>query len=198
MVEHYYTKKPTSPLRTTSVSFLFHSKNMTFLCASGVFSSKKIDTATALLLDHTQVQDGWAVLDLGCGIGVIGISIKKVFPSCAVTLSDVNQRALQFAKKNAKKNSVDVAVVESDLFAGFSEKQFDTIITNPPHHAGRELLYKLIIEAPLYLKSGGVLQFVASHNKGGSMLEKKMKEVFGNVSTLVKKGGFRVYCSRKA
>lgn len=170
---------------------------MTFLCASGVFSSKQIDTATSLLLDHAQVQDGWEVLDLGCGIGVIGISVKKAFSSCTVTLSDVNQRALQFAQKNAKKNSVAVDVLESDLYTAFSEKQFDAIITNPPHHAGRDLLYKLITEAPLHLKPNGVLQLVASHNKGGAMLEKKMKEIFGNVSTLVKKGGFRVYCSRK-
>ena len=197
MAEHYFSKKPTSPLRTTSVSFSFRGHEMKFLCASGVFSSEKIDTATALLLAHAQIEDGRDVLDLGCGIGVIGISIKKAFLSSSVTLSDVNQRALQFAQKNAKKNRVDVAVVESDLFSAFSGKQFDTIITNPPHHAGRELLYKLISEAPLYLKSGGVLQLVASHNKGGSMLEKKMKETFGNVSTLVKKGGFRVYCSRK-
>ena len=197
MAEHYFSKKPTSPLRTTSVSFSFRGHEMKFLCASGVFSSEKIDTATALLLAHAQIEDGRDVLDLGCGIGVIGISIKKAFLSSSVTLSDVNQRALQFAQKNAKKNRVDVAVVESDLFSAFSGKQFDTIITNPPHHAGRELLYKMISEAPLYLKSGGVLQLVASHNKGGSMLEKKMKETFGNVSTLVKKGGFRVYCSRK-
>ncbi len=197
MEEHYFTKKPTSQLKTTFVSFSFHGKDMIFLCASGVFSSQKIDPATALLLEHAQIEERWDVLDLGCGIGVIGLSLKKAFPSCALTLSDVNQRALHIAEKNAKKNNADVVVVESDLYTAFSEKQFDAIITNPPHHAGRELLYKLITEAPLYLKSNGILQLVASHNKGGAMLEKKMKEVFGNVSTLVKKGGLRVYCSKK-
>jgi 16S rRNA G1207 methylase RsmC len=197
MVEHYFTQKPTSPLKTTTVSFSYRGKDMKFLCASGVFSSEKIDSATALLLDNAKIEEGRDVLDLGCGIGVIGISIKKTFPSCAVVLSDVNQRALEIAKRNAKTNHVDVVVAESDLYTAFSEKQFHVIITNPPHHAGRELLYKLITDAPSYLKPDGLLQLVASHNKGGAMLERKMKEIFGNVSTLAKKGGFRVYCSRK-
>jgi 16S rRNA G1207 methylase RsmC len=58
-------------------------------------------------------------------------------------------------------------------------------------------VYKIIEEAFLHLNKNGFLQLVATHNKGGAMLEKKMKEVFGNVETLTKKSGFRVYCSRK-
>jgi 16S rRNA G1207 methylase RsmC len=197
MPEHYFTKKPTSVLRKHIVSFSFHGKELTFTCASGVFSAKHIDPATQLLLENATIHDDLDVLDLGCGIGVIGISIKKAYPSCIVVLSDVNKRALQFAALNAKQNKVEVNVVESDLYAAFSGKQFDTVITNPPLHAGRKLVYLLIEEAPLHLKSGGLLQLVAKHQKGGAMLEKKMNEVFGNVTVLAKKSGFRVYCSRK-
>jgi len=197
MAEHYFTKKPTSVLKTNTVSFSFSGKSLIFTCVSGVFSSHHIDFATALLLEHAELHNEWDVLDIGCGIGVIGISIKKAFPESRVVMIDINERALAISKKNVAKNHVTVEILDSDLYAKLSGKQFDTIISNPPHHAGRELVYKLIEQAPVYLKTNGTLQIVAKHNKGGAMLEKKMKEIFGNVIILGKRAGFRVYCSKK-
>ncbi len=197
MAEHYFTPQPQSRLKKTRVTSSYRGQTLTFTCVSGVFSSEKLDSATLLLLEHAKIQRSWDVLDLGCGIGVLGISIKKAFPSCTVVLTDVNQRALKTAAENVRANDVAAEILESDLFSALADRQFDTIITNPPHHAGRALVYQLIEQAVGHVRSGGFLQLVAQHNKGGAMLEKKMKEVFGNVETLVKKGGFRVYCSRK-
>ena len=112
-------------------------------------------------------------------------------------MTDVNERALTISRKNAHKNHVSLEIIESDLYKKLIGRTFDVIISNPPHHAGRDLVYQLIEETPQYLKSNGTLQIVAQHNKGGAMLEKKMKEIFGNVSVLGKKAGFRVYCSKK-
>ncbi len=197
MVEHYFTPQPQSRVKKTRVTSSYRGHTLAFTCVSGVFSSEKLDSATLLLLEYAKIQKTWDVLDLGCGIGVVGISIKKVFPSCTVVLTDVNQRALKTAVGNARANDVAVEIVESDLFSALSDRQFDTIITNPPHHAGRALVYQLIEQAVGHLHFSGLLQLVAQHNKGGAMLEKKMKEVFGNVETLVKKGGLRVYYSKK-
>lgn len=198
--EHYFTRNPKSRLKTTEVAFSFRNHSLTFLCASGVFSSTEIDDATQLLLEAAEIQPNTNILDLGCGIGVIGISIKKAEPTCNVTLSDVNKRALKVSKENAEKNKVTVDVIESDCYTAFAEKEqkeFDLIITNPPHHAGRELVYKMITEAPQYLKKGGFLQLVAKHNKGGKMLQKKMEEVFGNAEIITRQSGFCVYRSKK-
>ncbi len=195
--EHYFSRNPKSRLIKTQVSFSFRQHTFSFLCASGVFSAKEIDFATALLLEHAQIQNGSNVLDLGCGIGIIGIAIKKVFPQCHVILSDVNKRACNISKKNAEKNEVLVEIADSDCYQAFSGKEFDTILTNPPHHAGRKVVYRIIEEAPLYLKSGGLLQLVAKHNKGGKMLQKKMEEVFGNAEIIGRKAGFCVYISKK-
>ena len=52
--------------------------NLSFLSNSGVFSKDKIDYGTKLLLDSIDIDDMKGdVLDLGCGIGVIGITIKS-------------------------------------------------------------------------------------------------------------------------
>ena len=204
--EHYFTKNPKSKLKTTDVSLTFRNHELSFLCASGVFSSTEIDPATELLLEATQLEPNTDILDLGCGIGVIGISIKKAEPTCNVTLSDVNKRALKVSKQNAEKNKVTVDVVESDCYDAFAgkeerelkaQKEFDLIITNPPHHAGRKVVYKMIIEAPKHLKEGGFLQLVAKHKKGGKMLMQKMEEVFGNAEIILRGSGLCVYRSKK-
>jgi 16S rRNA (guanine1207-N2)-methyltransferase len=197
MNEHYFSEEQTSKVIVTPISISFFGKDVRLDCVSGTFSKVGIDFATSLLLHHAKIKDGWKVLDLGCGIGVIGICIKKTYPNCDVVLSDVNQRALTFSVKNATKNKVKVEVVKSDLFAVFSARKFDTIISNPPHHAGRAVVFQLIEDSIDHLVNGGCLQLVARHAKGGKMIVKKMEEVFGNCETLVKKGGVRVYCSEK-
>src|SRR3989339_655139 len=117
MVEHYFTPQPQSRVKKTQVTSSYHDHSLSFTCISGVFSSEKLDSATLLLLEHTKIQKDWHVLDLGCGIGVLGISIKKAFPSCTVVLTDVNQRALKTAAENARANDTPVEIVESDLFS---------------------------------------------------------------------------------
>ena len=74
---------------------------------------------------------------------------------------------------------------------------FDTVLSNPPMAAGREVCFRIIKESYAHLSNGGTLQIVARHNKGGKTLSEKMKEVFGNVETTANAGGFRVYLSRK-
>lgn len=87
--------------------------------------------------------------------------------------------------------------MKSNLYNAIREQSFDTIITNPPMKAGREICYQIIEQAKHHLNPNGTLQLVAFHKRGGAMLEKKMQEVFGNVETVAKKSGFRVYVSVK-
>jgi len=195
---HYYSPTQTSKLIVNPVRQILRGKDFEILCSSGVFSSKAIDYGTQVLVNNAIVVNGWKVLDLGCGCGVVGIVVAEIFPKCKVVMSDVNKRAVYISSKNMRNHGLEnVEVVESDLFKKIDDTDFDTIITNPPMVAGRELCYKIIEESFLHLKQGGVLQLVARHQKGGKMLEEKMKEVFGNVEQIAKKGGFRVYVSKK-
>ncbi len=194
--EHYFTKRPTSELKTKTISILFDSHRCTFETPSGVFSSGDADHASLLLAKYSIVKENWTVLDLGCGWGLIGILLKKRFPLAAVTATDINERALAYTKKNAQSNNISIDVYEGSLYEPVKGKKFNTIITNPPMKAGRELCYQIIEQAKDHLEKDGMLQLVAAHNRGGKMLEAKMKEVFGNVETSVKKSGLRVYMSR--
>ncbi|MBS3138781.1 class I SAM-dependent methyltransferase [Candidatus Woesearchaeota archaeon] len=189
-VEHYYSEKQHSVLTEKTLDVTLFGARLSFVTPSGVFSFGHIDKGSLLLVEAV-VLENQRVLDFGCGWGFVGVIVKKRFSGCAVTLTDVNERALHYAATNARKNHVSVHVVKSNLFSGLHE--FDAILVNPPMHAGREICYSLIEQAKQHLSVGGKLYLVALHNKGGAMLEKKMNDVFGNVQTAAKKGGFRVY-----
>lgn len=192
---HYYTEKQTSKLNLIRFKALLRGHELEFYSGSGVFSVKKIDKGTMVLIENCIVEG--EVLDIGCGVGVVGIAVKKDCPECDVFLTDINKRAVKLARMNADLNRVDVRLFQGDLYSPLIGKKFNTILSNPPYAAGRDICYKIIEEAEKHLVKGGSLQLVARHQKGGKMLKKKMEEVFGNVEELVKRSGYRVYKSEK-
>ena len=72
------------------------------------------------------------ILDIGCGSGVIGLTLKKFFPESEVTLVDISKEALEVAKENAKNLNLEVDFIESDVFQNVYDI-YDVIISNPPY-----------------------------------------------------------------
>lgn len=193
--EHYYSVEPSSNLKVRILKLkLKNGHEYTFKSASGVYAFRRIDKASKILIEHAII-DGRRVLDLGCGYGVIGITLKKENPDIEVFMSDINKRAVEFAKINAKDNNVEVEVRWGDAYEPWKDEKFDTILLNPPLTAGKRTWMKMIEQSREHLEEGGSLQVVAYHNKGGSRIKEFMKEVFGNVEDIWKEGGIRVYRS---
>lgn len=193
-MEHYFSEKQTSNDKRLSVNVVLKNDSFKIFSSAGLFSKDELDYATKLLIENAEVKG--KVLDLGCGYGVVGIALLRKKENLDVTFSDINERAVELTSENLRNLSLKGKVVKSDLFENLNCK-FDTILSNPPYAAGRELCFKLIEDSYNNLNSGGTLQIVARHNKGGSVLYEKIKEVFGNGEELAKAGGFRVYAGRK-
>ncbi len=192
---HYYDEKQ-GHFKETMIKIEVQGVLKEFHSGSGVFSKDHLDNGSALLINAAQIKENQEVLDLGCGIGVVGICLKMLNPTIHLTLSDVNETAVALAAKNCHLHNIKGTEIKSNLFENI-KKEFDTIVTNPPYVAGRKVCYQFIEESYKHLKKGGTLQLVARHQKGGKMLEKHMEDVFGNVETLKKGSGFRVYMSKR-
>jgi 16S rRNA G1207 methylase RsmC len=194
MNEHYYTARPTSRPRYGVIKTILKGKEYEFLTASGVFSYKRIDKGTELLVRNMKIGDDDRVLDLGCGYGVIGI-----VASCRaghVVLTELNQRAVELARENLRRNGVENAEVRhGNLYEPVRGEKFDVILCNLPISAGLKVVFGIIEESDKHLTPKGTLQVVV--RKGAKRIEGKLLEVFGNVTTLARKSGYRVFLSRK-
>ncbi|MFH1506509.1 MAG: class I SAM-dependent methyltransferase [archaeon] len=194
-MSHYYSEKQDSALDLKKIKIRIKDIELEFYTGSGVFSKKKLDKGTEVLLEHCIADNDWKILDIGCGIGVVGIVLKKRYPQAKIEMTDINERAVKLAKMNVKLHKLDNTVYKSDLFKNIPG-QFDTIIANPPQTAGKQVCFDLIEQSKKHLTKDGTLQLVARHKKGGEQLSLKMQEVFGNVDVLGIKSGFRVYISK--
>jgi len=75
-----------------------------------------------------------AVLDICTGSGCIAVSLAKYINCKCVRGCDISENALQIAKKNAKRNSVNVEFYKDDILA--SDKydfKYDVVVSNPPY-----------------------------------------------------------------
>ncbi len=195
---HYFSEKQESALRKKRISVFLRGNRLEFYTGSGVFSRKRIDNGTELLINSALIEDALKILDFGCGYGAVGIAVAKAYPKCRVTMVDVNERAVELAKENIKINSLkNASAIKSNFVEKVEDADFDVVLLNPPQTAGKEVCYKMIADSYNQLKKNGTLQLVARHNKGGKSLEKKMKESFGNVKAIAKSAGYRVYLSEK-
>ncbi|MGV8162550.1 MAG: class I SAM-dependent methyltransferase [Candidatus Nanoarchaeia archaeon] len=194
MTDHYFSENPKSENNRFLIDIKLRGDSFKLLSSSGIFSKDEVDTATKLLIERAIT--GEKILDIGCGYGVVGISLMRRNKDLSVVFSDINERAVALTKENLLRFGLKGVVVKSDLFEKL-DKDFDVILSNPPYAAGRKVCFKLIEDSFFHLNNEGTLQIVARHNKGGKVLSEKMKEVFGNVETIAKSGGFHVYVSRK-
>lgn len=81
-------------------------------------------------------------------------------------MSDINKRAVEFAKINAKDHNVEVDIRWGNLYEPWEGMKFDMIVCNPPVVAGKKVWMEIVRKAPEFLEEGGSLQVVAYHNKG--------------------------------
>ena len=99
---------------------------------------------TEILVDHmvnalkSEDLNGKKCLDLCSGSGCIGLSLKSKFPDLSVHLSDISEKALAIAKKNAEMNHLAACFSQGDLFEPLSGQTFDYIVCNPPYISMKE------------------------------------------------------------
>lgn len=72
------------------------------------------------------------IVDVGTGSGILAIYLKEYFPNSKVIATDISEKALQIAKKNAEKHKVSIDFRLGNMLDPVDEK-IDVIISNPPY-----------------------------------------------------------------
>jgi len=146
-------------------------RKLVFRTDSGVFSRTEIDDASLFMVRNIGPLSG-TILDLGCGYGFVGIYCAVSNPDVNVLFSDVNKRALELCKNNCTLNGINGEWFISDGFSAFERMEFDSILLNPPIHAGKNVVHQLICEGMNHLSDGGKLYIVIREKHGAKSLLK--------------------------
>lgn len=193
MPDQYFAAKPSSRRRPESVSAVLHGRTFVFVTDAGVFSRGGIDRGTELLAQSLRLDPGANVLDLGCGYGVLGIVAASLAPNGRVVMTDLNERAVELARRNVHANAVPhVDVRLGGFYDPVAGERFDVIVTNPPIRAGKDVVFQIVDEAPAHLRPGGFLWMVARTKQGAKSIEARIASVFGGSETIARGSGFRV------
>jgi len=181
-----------------AVEYDFNGFKFMFKTHAGVFSKDHVDFATDILLNAIPPLSG-SLLDLGCGYGVIGIVLSKVY-GLSLTAADVNPAAVELTRLNCELNGVKADIIESDCFDKLSTvKCQSSIVLNPPIHAGKAVTYKMYEQSADYLSPGGCLYIVTLKKHGAESTFAKLQEVYaGNARVIYKKKGIWVVESQKS
>ncbi|MFC4811526.1 class I SAM-dependent methyltransferase [Paenibacillus sp. GCM10023250] len=194
MPDHYYTQSPSTKHDRQQFETVLRGHTLRFVTDAGVFSKTGVDFGSRVLIDALEVGDRDRILDVGCGYGPMGIAAAKLAPAGHVTMIDINERAVALANENIKLNVIsNAAAMQSDLFERVRERTFDTILTNPPIRAGKEVVHRIFEEGAELLNPGGSMWVVIQKKQGAPSAEAKLEAVFGNVEEVTKEKGYRIY-----
>lgn len=187
MGQYFSNEKLPSQVRKTESQVL--GERFIFFTDNGVFSKDGLDFGSRLLLESIPLEEiGANVLDVGCGVGVLGIVLNKLLGT-TVDMIDVNLRAIHLAERNIKENRCsNIRVFESNCYENVTKK-YSCIITNPPIRAGKKIVYEIVMNAINYLEENGVLFLVIRKEQGAKSLISDLEKIY-NVEVLERKKGF--------
>ncbi len=162
----------------------------------GVFSWDHVDPGSAALVAALPTLSG-AGADLGCGIGVLARAVLESPAVTALSLVDIDRRAIAAARRNVE--DPRAVFIQADVRdPALALADLDFVVMNPPFHDGgaedRALGQVFIQRAAAMLRRGGVCWMVANV---GMPYEAVLKTHFAAVTPLGQARGYKLFEARK-
>ncbi|MDN6327019.1 MAG: methyltransferase, partial [Alkalibacterium sp.] len=103
MTDHYFTSNPNAKKNEKEFEITLKNNKLKLTTDSGVFSKERVDYGSKVMIESIDpsIFPNEKLLDMGCGYGPVGLSLAKAYPNLTVHMVDVNERALDLARKNA-------------------------------------------------------------------------------------------------
>ena len=176
-MSYYFTNDPDRKPNRKNIHFRFLGTQETFISDDGVFSKDTLDFGSRVLLETIiEFPLEGKILDLGCGLGYIGIMLKKYRPHLNLTMADINETAVALAKENSSAYHQENRVLVSDGFDQI-DGSFDCIVCNPPIRTGKQNVYRLLTESLSHLEENGVMYIVMRRQQGAESAVKYINTI---------------------
>jgi 16S rRNA (guanine1207-N2)-methyltransferase len=198
MDDHYFSADPAVPFKRAPVAASVWGRALELTSGSGVFAQGRLDVGTAVLFRETVPPTrARAVLDLGCGYGVIGLAVAACVPGARVWAVDVNERAVLLANENAAALGVADRYTAVTPDAVPADVAFDEIWSNPPIRVGKQALHELLLTWLPRLTPEGRAVMVVGKNLGADSLQRWLGEQGYPTERVASAKGFRVLETRR-
>ena len=161
-------REPLKKLKNFACEFSVHDRghDVRLRTRPGVFSHRELDGGARALIEAMEVDDAAAILDIGCGCGVVGLVAATRNPNATVLAFDANVRAVEATNWGAAANQLPQvqAVLNADGSVGGTD-EFDVALANPPYYSNERIAEIFVHTAAQTLKPGGVLWLVTKRHE---------------------------------
>jgi 16S rRNA (guanine1207-N2)-methyltransferase len=193
---HYFSERPGSPSRRSSVRLVLPDLTLDLATDRGVFgaAARAVDPGTKLLLtEAASVPPGAVdVCDLGCGYGPIAVTLARRAPEATVWAVDVNERARALAVENAAAAGVADRVrvcTPGDVPASV---RFAALWSNPPIRIGKGALHELLRTWLARVDARGASWLVVHKHLGADSLASWLVSSDWRVERVRSRMGYRI------
>ena len=194
----------TSLKQAQNKHWLLENTNIEINNRANVFAREKLDIGARLFIDHLPDQlNKLNIIDLGCGNGVIGLSVLEKFPDACVNFIDESYMAVCSSEDNVNHNFPDSVkhcqFSVNDCLTDIDSESADLILCNPPFHQQNavtdHIAWQMFRDSYRVLKKGGELRIVGNRQLSYHI---KLQRLFGNEKLIANDHKFVVHSAIKS
>jgi 16S rRNA (guanine1207-N2)-methyltransferase/23S rRNA (guanine1835-N2)-methyltransferase len=179
------------PLRNNRLNCEFSISNH-----ANVYSREKLDIGARYFLENLpDVAKNSQIIDLGCGNGVIGLTVLANQPTAFVQFVDESHMAITSAQvninENLPKSTTQCQFHLNDCLTNIESNSVDLILCNPPFHQQTattdHIAWQMFKDSFRVLKKGGELRIIGNRQLAYHI---KLKRIFGNETLIASNDKF--------
>lgn len=164
---------------------------------ASVFSRTSLDIGARFFMQHLPEAVEGEMVDLGCGNGVIGLTLLAQNPQAKVRFVDESYMAVASSRLNVETNLPEAMerceFQVNNALTGVEPESFHAVLCNPPFHQQHaitdHIAWQMFQDARRCLKWGGELRIVGNRHLD---YFRKLKKIFGNCTTVATNNKFVV------
>ncbi|HCK1094429.1 TPA: 23S rRNA (guanine(1835)-N(2))-methyltransferase RlmG, partial [Escherichia coli] len=180
-----------------TVSWKLEDTDWTIHNHANVFSRTGLDIGARFFMQHLPENLEGEIVDLGCGNGVIGLTLLDKNPQAKVVFVDESPMAVASSRLNVETNMPEALdrseFMINNALSGVEPFRFNAVLCNPPFHQQHALTdnvaWEMFHHARRCLKINGELYIVANRHLD---YFHKLKKIFGNCTTIATNNKFVV------